>query len=88
MPVAEIGLLAIFVASIAVLAVVMYLLVKTSERPQQNEKKPRVVTVVKCGDGREIRRDYKDGEYVGAVVQDCQDGVIIGIFREGGEYGV
>nr|KJR74215.1 MAG: hypothetical protein TU35_01410 [Thermoproteus sp. AZ2] len=88
MPVAEIGLLAIFVASIAVLAVVMYLLVRTSERPQQNEKKPRVVSVVKCNDGREIRRDYKDGEYVGAVAQDCPDGVIIGVYKEGGEYGV
>lgn len=79
---AEAEILAVFAASILILAVLMYFLLRTSERPRQVDATPKIISVVKCGDGGEVRREYRDGDHVGQQAPDCPGGVVVGVYRE------
>ncbi|AEA12159.1 hypothetical protein TUZN_0667 [Thermoproteus uzoniensis 768-20] len=78
------GLIAMFVTAVVVLGVMVYLFVRSSERIDAGSgpREGRMVTVVKCGDGSEKTREYRDGDYVGLKADDCPDGVIVGIYKE------
>lgn len=78
------GLIAMFITAVAVLGVMVYLFMRSSERVSSEEarREGRVVTVVKCGDGNEKTRDYREGDYVGSRADDCPDGVVVGIYKE------
>lgn len=83
MPIFDYALIAMFIASAAILGVMIYLFWRSSERMDSNEQKQsRIVTVIKCSDGSEKTREYREGDYVGLGVEDCAGGVVVGIYRE------
>lgn len=57
------------------------LAVRPKERPAETH------TVLRCGDGAERLRKFQEGDYVGKPTNECEGGVIIGIFKEAPQQG-
>ncbi len=41
--------------------------------------KEKIITLIDCGEGRK-ERDFKEGDYIGKQVDECLNGVIVGIY--------
>ncbi|MEB3788227.1 MAG: hypothetical protein GSR78_05670 [Desulfurococcales archaeon] len=67
---------------VTLVAVIMVTLKQMKELKEMGQDKPRkIVTIVDCGE-TEIRRDFKEGDYIGARTDECPDGVIRAIYAE------
>ncbi len=77
------GLIAMFITAVIVMSVMLYLFMRSSERVEatSGNKEARILSVIKCGDV-ERSREYREGDYVGKAVDECPNGVIVGIYKE------
>lgn len=77
------GLLAMFIITVIVMSIMLYLFIRSSERVDAigGDKEGRILSVIRCSDG-EKSREYREGDYVGKAVDDCPNGVIVGIYKE------
>ncbi|MEM1733563.1 MAG: hypothetical protein QXK71_02315 [Pyrobaculum sp.] len=71
----------IILGALVMLIFFMYMFWKETSR-RVKELPAEIFTVVKCGDGKESRRKYQEGDYIGKTVADCPGGVVVGIFKE------
>ncbi len=70
----------VILMALATLLLFMYMFWRETTRPR--EKPAEVYTVVKCGDGAERKRSYREGDYVGKSTDDCAGGVVVSIYKE------
>ena len=67
---------------VTLIAVIMVTLKQMKELKEMGQEKPRkILTIIDCGE-TEIRRDFKEGDYIGAKTDECPDGVIKAIYVE------
>ena len=77
----QVVLLAAIVAATLALAVKQARDLKALERKVASKK--RYVTVIDCG-GSDVKRDFREGDYVGARVSECdgREGIVKAIYVE------
>jgi hypothetical protein len=74
--------LLLIVMLMAVIALTLKQATELRRMQEQASRKTKTLTIIDCGDSGKVERSFKEGDYVGKRVGDCQEGegLIIAIY--------